>query len=127
MSLSHSADIHSKVSLDAHGASNTADDRAKAGIAWFKPSELWRRRAAIIAALSIAGILVHLVMRFGLQGSAIAIRMPLLVVLAVGGLPMVYELVRKLLRREFGSDLLGGISIVTSVLWASISRDRSLC
>ena len=30
--------------------------------------------------------------------------------------PLVYELLGKLLRREFGSDLLGGISIVTSVL-----------
>ena len=42
--------------------------------------------------------------------------MPLLVVLAFGGIPLVYELLKKLLRREFGSDLLAGISIVTSVL-----------
>jgi heavy metal translocating P-type ATPase len=41
---------------------------------------------------------------------------PLLAVLAAGGLPLVCGLLRKLLRREFGSDLLGGISIVTSVL-----------
>jgi heavy metal translocating P-type ATPase len=34
----------------------------------------------------------------------------------LGGLPLLYELLRKLLKREFGSDLLGGISIVTSVL-----------
>ena len=32
-----------------------------------------------------------------------------------GGIPLVYELARNLLRREFGSDLLAGISIVTSV------------
>ena len=36
--------------------------------------------------------------------------------LAIGGLPLLYDLLRKLLKREFGSDLLGGISIVTSVL-----------
>ena len=29
---------------------------------------------------------------------------------------MLYDLLRKLLKREFGSDLLGGISIVTSLL-----------
>ncbi|MDZ4850987.1 MAG: heavy metal translocating P-type ATPase [Pirellulaceae bacterium] len=34
----------------------------------------------------------------------------------LGGIPLVYSLVRKLLGREFGSDLLAGISIVTSVL-----------
>jgi heavy metal translocating P-type ATPase len=42
--------------------------------------------------------------------------MPLLATLVLGGLPLLYELLRKLLKREFGSDLLGGISIVTSVL-----------
>jgi cation transport ATPase len=31
-------------------------------------------------------------------------------------MPMLYDLLRKLLKREFGSDLLGGISIVTSLL-----------
>jgi P-type E1-E2 ATPase len=41
---------------------------------------------------------------------------PLFVALAVGGAPQVYGLIRNLLRREFGSDLLGGISIVTSVV-----------
>jgi cation transport ATPase len=45
-----------------------------------------------------------------------AYQVPLLVTLAIGGIPLVYELFRKLLRREFGSDLLGGISIVTSVI-----------
>ena len=42
--------------------------------------------------------------------------MPLLVTLVLGGLPLLYDLLRKLLKREFGSDLLGGISIVTSIL-----------
>jgi heavy metal translocating P-type ATPase len=40
----------------------------------------------------------------------------LLATLALGGLPLLYDLLRKLLKREFGSDLLGGISIVTSIL-----------
>nr|WP_325108542.1 heavy metal translocating P-type ATPase [Luteolibacter pohnpeiensis] len=41
---------------------------------------------------------------------------PLWITLTVGGLPMLYELAGKLFKREFGSDLLGGISIITSVL-----------
>ncbi len=40
----------------------------------------------------------------------------MLVTLAIGGVPLLYDLLRKLLKREFGSDLLGGISIITSVL-----------
>jgi heavy metal translocating P-type ATPase len=43
-------------------------------------------------------------------------RIPLLITLVLGGLPLLYDLLRKLLKREFGSDLLGGISIITSVL-----------
>ncbi len=70
----------------------------------------------MIAALSITAMLLHLVLRFGVQTTESLYRVPLLATLALGGLPLVYDLFRKLLRREFGSDLLGGISIVTSVL-----------
>lgn len=41
---------------------------------------------------------------------------PLVAVLVLGGVPLVSTLSRKLLAREFGSDLLAGISIVTSVI-----------
>ena len=67
-------------------------------------------------ALSIAAILLHLVLRFGLRAAPATYRLPLLAAFAVGGLPLLYDLLRKLLKREFGSDLLGGISIITSVV-----------
>jgi heavy metal translocating P-type ATPase len=79
-------------------------------------SSIWHRRTIVIAACSIVGILVHLVLRFGLRTNAGTFQRPLLVVLIVGGVPLVYELLKKLWRREFGSDLLAGISIVTSGL-----------
>jgi heavy metal-(Cd/Co/Hg/Pb/Zn)-translocating P-type ATPase len=60
--------------------------------------------------------LVHLVLRFALRASPGVSQIPLLATLVFGGLPLVYELARNLLCREFGSDLLAGISIVTSVL-----------
>jgi heavy metal translocating P-type ATPase len=41
---------------------------------------------------------------------------PLVCALAVGGLPLVWGLLAKLLAGTFGSDLLAGISIVTSIL-----------
>jgi len=77
---------------------------------------VWRRRTTVIAAVAVAAILVHLLLRFAFHTSPDAYQIPLLVTLALGGIPLVYELLKKLLRREFGSDLLGGISIVTSII-----------
>jgi heavy metal translocating P-type ATPase len=79
-------------------------------------SGLWHRKTTIIAAFSIASILLHLVLRFGLHTTPGIYQIPLLATLVIGGLPLLYDLLRKLLKREFGSDLLGGISIVTSIL-----------
>ena len=83
---------------------------------WISPAAIWHRKTTIIAVLSVVAILSHLVLRFGFHAAAGIYQIPLLAALAVGGLPLIYDLLRKLLRREFGSDLLGGISIVTSVL-----------
>jgi len=84
--------------------------------AWYSPALLWQRKSTVIAALSVAGIATHLVLRFGFHTPPETSRVPLLATLVIGGLPMLYELLRKLRKREFGSDLLGGISIITSVL-----------
>lgn len=69
-----------------------------------------------IAALALTAIAIHLVLAFAVDVSPLAARLPLYVALVVGGAPLVFELARKALRREFGSDLLAGISIVTAVL-----------
>jgi cation transport ATPase len=83
---------------------------------WEVMTNIWSRRTSLIASLAIAAILLHLILRFGLRMNPGRAEIPLLATLALGGAPLVYELLRKLLRREFGSDLLAGISIVTSVL-----------
>ncbi|MCC7083837.1 MAG: heavy metal translocating P-type ATPase [Pirellulales bacterium] len=77
---------------------------------------LFRRRSPIIAILTILGISSHLVLRFATTASEQVSRWPLDAVFVFGGIPIVAELLVKLARREFGSDLLAGISIVTSVL-----------
>jgi len=79
------------------------------------PSGLWRRKTTVIAALCILAILLHLLLRFAFRCTPGTYHIPLLVMLALGGLLLLYDLLRKLLKREFGSDLLGGISIVTSI------------
>ncbi len=85
-------------------------------------------REARIAGLALVAIGAHLVLRFGFsrlgsavvwEGGGTAIHgfdFPLLAALALGGAPLVWTLLRQALRREFGSDLLAGISIVTALL-----------
>ncbi|MFA5504282.1 MAG: heavy metal translocating P-type ATPase [Vulcanimicrobiota bacterium] len=77
---------------------------------------IWQLKTPVIVALAILGILSHVVLRFGLHSTEFSYQIPLLVTLAIGGLPLLYDLLGKLWAREFGSDLLGGISIVTSFL-----------
>ncbi len=74
----------------------------------------WNRDSSI-AVLAVAGIALHLVLR-GAAAPETTQRWPLFAVVALGGGPLVVELVRKALRQQFGSDLLAGISIVTAVL-----------
>lgn len=73
-------------------------------------------RPSAIAILATAGILTHLTLRWGFDAPVIAQASPLYVVLLAGGIPLVWDLTVKLFRREFGSDLLAGISIVCAAL-----------
>jgi heavy metal translocating P-type ATPase len=79
------------------------------------------RARALIAVLAIGGIVCHLAFRFILPNNQIVLGLtiadvPLIVVLVLGGVPLVLGLLIKLLHQQFGSDLLAGISIVTSVV-----------
>jgi heavy metal translocating P-type ATPase len=71
---------------------------------------------SLIAIVSLAGIAAHLVFRFGLYTSATVQLIPLWATLTFGGIPLVYDLLKKMAQRQFGSDLLAGISIVSAVL-----------
>jgi len=69
-----------------------------------------------IALLASATILLHLVLRYFADVPRIVWQAPLIVVLIAGGLPLVMRLTRKLVQREFGSDHLAGVSIITSAI-----------
>jgi len=73
-------------------------------------------RASGIAALSVTGIFTHLALRWGSEVPSTTTALPLYVVLVAGGVPLLLSLTLKILRREFGADLLAGISIVAAVL-----------
>jgi heavy metal translocating P-type ATPase len=73
-----------------------------------------------IAALAVVAIALHLLLRWAVRPATApgipVCDLPLFVALALGGAPLVVDLLLKLLRRQFGSDLLAGLSIVTAVL-----------
>ncbi|MGO9918340.1 MAG: heavy metal translocating P-type ATPase [Isosphaeraceae bacterium] len=76
---------------------------------------------ALITGLALAAIGIHLVLRFARPTEAapgpVRLRdVPLLFCLVVGGGFLLWDLLGKLFHGQFGSDLLAGVSIVTSVL-----------
>ena len=83
-------------------------ERPRALAAWTEPNN--------IALLTIGGIFLHLFLRYLLNTPRIAWQVPLIVVLIIGGVPLLVPLTQKLFAREFGSDHLAGISIITSVI-----------
>jgi heavy metal translocating P-type ATPase len=76
------------------------------------------RKHPIIAFLAVAALVLHLLLRFLFHSDEQVYQLPLLVALVIGGVPLVFDLLVKLVKRQFGSDLLAGMSIVTSVLLA---------
>lgn len=77
-------------------------------------------KEVLIAVVAIVAIVAHLILRFGIEstGDVLGISIPsipLLFALACGA-PLVIGLALHLARFEFSSDLLAGISIVTSII-----------
>jgi heavy metal translocating P-type ATPase len=108
-----------------------------------KPAITTQKHERSIAVLSLLGINCYLVLRFVLNispdvysltvntnfttglvrlyeskisFSTPPLQLPLLLVLLVGGVPLLYQLSVKLIKGDFGADLLAGISIITAVL-----------
>lgn len=98
--------------MDTQAPGTQVDSKSKGN-----PSESVRRHGTtIIAVFSLSAILVHVVMRFLIESEPHLSRIPLLATLIFGGIPLLYGLLKKVFHREFGSDLLGGIAIVTAIL-----------
>src|ERR1700694_4359634 len=73
-------------------------------------------RHEAIASIALTGILLHLALRYLFGAPPPLYQFPLQAALVLAGLPLLYDLMVRIWHREFGSDLLAGLSIVTSVL-----------
>ena len=69
-----------------------------------------------IAGLTLLAIALHVVLKYLLHFPALPANAPLFAALLIGGIPLVWVLLKKLVRREFGSDLLAGVSILTAIV-----------
>src|SRR6266849_2727157 len=69
-----------------------------------------------IAGLTLLAIVLHLILRYATALPPRVALIPLFAALAIGGIPLVFELSKKFFKKEFGSDLLAGVSILTAVL-----------
>ena len=67
-----------------------------------------------IAAFATTGLVGYLAARYLLGVPENGSRWSLIAVLLVGGGPLVAGLARRIIARDFGSDILAGLSIVTS-------------
>jgi heavy metal translocating P-type ATPase len=72
-------------------------------------------RETYIAGFTLVAIILHLVFRYVLHFPSFTYNLPLFATLLAAA-PLLWVLLQKILKREFGADLLAGISIITAVL-----------
>ena len=72
-------------------------------------------KESYIAGLTLLAIILHLVLRYLLHFPTLPCNLPLFAALLAGTL-LLWELLKKAFKREFGADLLAGISILTAVI-----------
>ncbi|MBM3966978.1 MAG: cadmium-translocating P-type ATPase [Planctomycetes bacterium] len=77
---------------------------------------LERFQTTAIAACALLCIITHLLMRYAWHMPSGISNWPLWITLVLGGIPLVGDLLAKVFRLQFGADLLGGISIIVSVM-----------
>ena len=80
------------------------------------PSRTKWSKETYIAFLAAMGLLAHLIARYGLHESPRQYNAPLILILSVGGAPLLFGLLRRMIQREFGSDILAGLSIAASAI-----------
>ena len=72
-------------------------------------------KETLIAGVTLLAIVLHVALRYAFHFPSLISNLPLFAVLLLCGVPLIWELLKKLLKREFGSDLLAGISILTAI------------
>ncbi len=80
----------------------------------------WNLDTAIVV-LALTAIAAHMMLPFSAVGQPLLLywprhEWPLLLALFFGGVPLLLVLLKRLLKRDFGADILAGVSIFTAIL-----------
>lgn len=78
---------------------------------------IWNRVTVI---LSLTAIILYLLLHFVFHRRGDISSVPLWIAIFVGGMPLLYDLTQQALRKDFGSDFLAGLSIVTAALMGEL-------
>jgi len=70
----------------------------------------------LTAGASLIAIALHLILKYLVHQPARVFSTPLWIAIIMGGLPLLYDLLVQLAKRQFGADFLAGLSIVTAAL-----------
>ena len=116
VSVVQSPNVAEKPGVEEHARKSSPSGSPQSRVSSLMKADGQFGRDLLIAGVAVLGLAAHLVMRFGFGSRGVVQNFPLFVVLVFGGLPLVIRLIQKSLAREFGSDLLAGISIVASAL-----------
>src|SRR5579864_6108483 len=73
-------------------------------------------KETLIAGFTLVAIALHVALNYALHFPPFTYNLPLFAALLIGGIPMVWQLLKKLAKLQFGSDLLAGVSIITAIL-----------
>jgi cation transport ATPase len=71
----------------------------------------------VLLILSLLAVVLHFAFRWSdlpPVGAANTADIPLLIVIAIGGIPLVLQILLKILHRDFGADLLAALALVTA-------------
>ena len=74
----------------------------------------------ISVVISFSAIFLYVSLRYLFHITGSILTLPRWIAIITGGLPLLYDLSRQALKREFGSDLLAGLSIVTATLMGEL-------
>ncbi len=69
----------------------------------------------LIAVLALLMIAAYMSLKFGLHTEMRLSITPLILALFIGGVPLLFDIFKKLLKKDLGADLLAAIAIITSV------------
>lgn len=79
-----------------------------------------RSWGGISAAFSLTAIVLYLLFRYVLHVRSALAEFPLWAAIIAGGLPLLYDLFGQVLKRQFGSDFLAGLSIMTATIMGEL-------